>query len=121
MLHAKIAGFLCQVTAWSVKNAISAHSTCRQCTVTQVQNRTHCILCKRSSSLLTVNLLCAGTVIAAGKSLYLVPDVNAFRVRSSTPGGKQGLQVQGPLSASLSGGSVSLTDATGSTVDSASG
>ena len=85
------------------------------------ETKTLSLLCERSSSPLTISVLCAGTVIAAGKSLYLVPDVNAFRARSSTPGGKQGLQVQGPLSASLSGGSVSLTDATGGTVNSASG
>lgn len=71
--------------------------------------------------MLTRFVVCAGTVIVAGKSLFLVPDVNAFRARSSRPGGKQGLQVQGPLSASLSGGSVTLTDASGGTVDSASG
>lgn len=65
--------------------------------------------------------VCAGTVIAAGKSLFVVPDVNDFRARSSTPGGKQGLQVQGPLSASLSGGSVTLTDASGGMLDTASG
>ena len=51
----------------------------------------------------------------------MVPDVNDFRARSSSPGGKQGLQVQGPLSASLSGGSVTLTDASGGTLDTANG
>lgn len=70
---------------------------------------------------LCLSCVCAGTVIAEGKSLFLVHDVNAFRARSSSPGGKQGLQVQGPLSASLSGGSVTLTDASGGTVDTASG
>ena len=65
-------------------------------------------------------MLSAGTVIAAGKSLFLMPDVNAFRARSSSPGGKQGLQVQGPLSSSV-GGSVTLTDASGNTLDSSSG
>ena len=59
-----------------------------------------------------------GTVIAAGQSLYLSPDVNAFRARGSSPTGKQGLQVQGPYSPSLSGGaSVTLTDASGNTLD----
>lgn len=68
-----------------------------------------------------VVVMCAGTVIAAGKSLYLVPDVSAFRARSSSPGGKQGLQVQGPLSANVGGGAVTLTDASGATLDTASG
>ena len=64
----------------------------------------------------------AGTVIAAGASLFLSPDVNAFRARGSSPGGKQGLQVQGPYSPTLSGGaSVTLVDANGGTLDTASG
>lgn len=64
----------------------------------------------------------AGTVIAAGASLYLSPDVNGFRARGSSPTGKQGLQVQGPYSPSLSGGaSVTLTDASGNTLGSMSG
>ena len=64
----------------------------------------------------------AGTVIAAGKSLYLSPDVNAFRARGSSPTGKQGLQVQGPYRPSLSSGAtVTLTDASGSTVSTSSG
>ena len=63
---------------------------------------------------------CAGTVIAAGKSLYLVPDVNAFRARSSSPGGKQGLQVQGPLSGNIGSGAVTLIDASGAMLDTAS-
>lgn len=67
-----------------------------------------------------VAVICAGTVIAAGKSLYLVPDVNAFRARSSSPGGKQALQVQGPLSASVGGGAVTLVDASGAALDTAS-
>lgn len=64
----------------------------------------------------------AGTVIAAGASLYLSPDVVAFRARGSSPSGKQGLQVQGPYSPNLSGGyTIQLTDAGGSTLDSSSG
>ena len=67
-------------------------------------------------------VLFAGTVIAAGASLYLSPDVTAFRARGSSPTGKQGLQAQGPYSPNLSGGySIQLTDDTGSTLDSSSG
>lgn len=77
-------------------------------------------VCMNECMIFTLIVFYVGTVIAAGKSLYLVPDVNAFRARSSSPGGKQGLQVQGPLSTSLTGGSVTLTDASGGTLDTAS-
>jgi hypothetical protein len=43
-----------------------------------------------------------GTVIPAGKSLYLVADVNAFRARTTGPTGGQSLYVQGPFSGFLS-------------------
>ena len=67
-------------------------------------------------------IMVAGTVIAAGASLYLSPNVTAFRARGNSPAGKQGLQVQGPYSPNLSGGySIQLTDDTGSTLDSSSG
>ena len=60
--------------------------------------------------------------MAAGASLYLSPDVNAFRSRGNSPTGKQGLQVQGPYSPTLSGGaSVTLVDASGATLDTGSG
>src|SRR5207247_9380392 len=36
-----------------------------------------------------------GTVVPAGGSLYLSPNVNAFRTRASGPRGGQGLLVQG--------------------------
>ena len=66
--------------------------------------------------------LCAGTVIAAGQSLYLSPNVTALRARGSSPTGKQGLQVQGSYSPSLSSGAnVQLTDASGNTLSSMSG
>ena len=72
-----------------------------------------------------LTLLCAvfsGTVIAAGQSLYLSPNVVAFRARGSSPTGKQGLQVQGAYSPSLSSGAnVQLTDASGNVLDSKSG
>ncbi len=42
-----------------------------------------------------------GTVIPAGKSLYLAANVNAFRARPSPPGGRQGLFVQGPFAGLL--------------------
>ena len=43
-----------------------------------------------------------GTVIPAGKSLYLSPNVNAFRARTNGPGGGQSLYVQGSYSGFLS-------------------
>jgi len=56
-----------------------------------------------------------GTVIPAGASLYLSPNVNAFRARASSPHGGQGLYVQGNYSGQLNawGESVTLTDDTG--------
>jgi hypothetical protein len=39
--------------------------------------------------------LVPGTVIGAGRSLYLSPDVSAFRARTEGPSGNQGLFVQG--------------------------
>jgi hypothetical protein len=44
----------------------------------------------------------AGTVIPAGKSLYLVANVNAFRARAASPHGGQNLYVQGSFSGFLS-------------------
>ena len=43
-----------------------------------------------------------GTVIPAGKSLYLSPSVNAFRARAVSPHAGQGLFVQGPYGGFLS-------------------
>lgn len=43
-----------------------------------------------------------GTVIPTGRSLYLTPSVNAFRARSTSPGKRQNLFVQGPFSGYLS-------------------
>ena len=43
----------------------------------------------------------AGTVLPAGNSLYLSPEVNAFRSRPTGPSGGQGLFVQGPYSGRL--------------------
>ncbi|PYK58711.1 MAG: hypothetical protein DME21_15110, partial [Verrucomicrobia bacterium] len=56
-----------------------------------------------------------GTVVPAGGSLYLSPNVNAFRARASGPRGGQGLFVQGNYSGQLNawGETVTLTDDTG--------
>ncbi len=43
-----------------------------------------------------------GTVIPAGRSLYLAADVNAFRARATGPGRGQNSYVQGPFSGALS-------------------
>jgi len=43
-----------------------------------------------------------GTVIPAGKSLYLAADVNAFRARSASPHAGQNIFVQGPFGGYLS-------------------
>ncbi len=43
-----------------------------------------------------------GTVIPAGKSLYVAANVNAFRARTNSPSGRQGLFVQGPFAGFLS-------------------
>ena len=42
-----------------------------------------------------------GTVLPAGGSLYLSPDVRAFRARATRPSGGQGLFVQGPYTGRL--------------------
>ena len=56
-----------------------------------------------------------GTVIPADTVLYLSPDVNAFRARSTTPSGGQGLFLQGAYEGRLSsfGGTLILKDADG--------
>ena len=56
-----------------------------------------------------------GTVVPAGGSLYLSPNVNAFRTRASGPRGGQGLFVQGDYRGQLNawGETVTLTDDTG--------
>jgi hypothetical protein len=60
-----------------------------------------------------------GTVIPARGSLYLSPDVKAFRARPSGPRGGQGLFVQGNYNGQLSawGESLNLVDATGRLVN----
>jgi hypothetical protein len=57
----------------------------------------------------------SGVVIPAGDSLYLSPDVNAFRKRGTGPRGGQGLFVQGPYQRQLSawGEMLLLSDANG--------
>lgn len=59
-----------------------------------------------------------GTVIPAGGSLYLSPDVKAFRARTLSPRGGQGLFVQGNYKGQLSarGELLTLTDAGGRSV-----
>ncbi len=59
-----------------------------------------------------------GTVIPAGDSLYLSPDVSAFRARGSSPTGSEGRFVQGPYSGHLSnfGEPLTLSDAAGTPV-----
>ena len=61
-----------------------------------------------------------GTVLPATNSLYLSPNVVAFRARSSGPRGNQGLFIQGNYKGQLSarGGTVLLTDPTGRAVQS---
>lgn len=56
-----------------------------------------------------------GTVIPANGSLYVSPDVNAFRARSASPTGNEGNFVQGPYSGHLSnlGETIELVDETG--------
>jgi hypothetical protein len=60
-----------------------------------------------------------GTVIPAGGSLYVSPNVVAFRARTSGPSGGQSLQVQGPYSGNLSsfGETVQLVKPGGEIVD----
>lgn len=49
-----------------------------------------------------------GTVLAAGSSLYLSPDLRAFRNRGSSPTGGERLLVQGPYEGDLSAGEAVL-------------
>lgn len=60
-----------------------------------------------------------GTVLPARGSLYLSPDVKAFRARPTGPGGGQGLFAQGNYRGQLSawGESLSLVDTTGRLVN----
>ncbi|MEN6423739.1 MAG: lamin tail domain-containing protein [Phycisphaerales bacterium] len=60
-----------------------------------------------------------GTVIIAGGSLYVSPDVRAFRRRAVSPTGGEGLFVQGDYKGHLSnsGETVTLLDRNGRTVD----
>ena len=44
----------------------------------------------------------AGTVVPAGRSIFIAADVNAFRARAASPHGGQNLYVQGPFSGFLS-------------------
>ena len=59
-----------------------------------------------------------GTVIPAGRSLYLSPDVTAFRARASSPKGGEGLFVQGDYGGHLSnfGEALMLEDGTGALI-----
>lgn len=61
-----------------------------------------------------------GTVIPAGNSLYVSPNVKAFRARAVSPKGGQGLFVVGPYQGRLSswGETLTLTDPTGRLVTS---
>lgn len=56
-----------------------------------------------------------GTVLPANRSLYVSPDVNAFRARAAGPRGGQGLLVQGNYQGQLSawGETLQLLDSTG--------
>jgi hypothetical protein len=56
-----------------------------------------------------------GTVIPAGGSIYVTPDSAAFRARTSSPRGNEGLFVQGGYDGHLSsfGGSLTIYDPTG--------
>ncbi len=60
-----------------------------------------------------------GTVILSGGTLYVSPDVNAFRARLSSPTGGEGLFVQGNYSGHLSswGETINLLDANNNLVD----
>lgn len=59
-----------------------------------------------------------GTVIAAGRSLYVSPDVKSFRARTRSPKGGERRFVQGPYAGRLSswGGTVTLLNERGETV-----
>ena len=50
-----------------------------------------------------------GTVIPAGGTLYLSPDVNAFRARTTSPKGNEGLFLQGNYNGQLSARGETLT------------
>ncbi len=60
----------------------------------------------------------AGTVLPAGGTLYVSPNVNAFRARASGPSGGQALFVQGNYGGHLSsfGETITLRDAAGSEI-----
>jgi spore coat protein CotH len=60
-----------------------------------------------------------GVVIAAHESVYVSPNVNAFRARTSGPSGNQGLFVQGDYQGTLSplGGTLALTRTDGTQAD----
>ena len=60
----------------------------------------------------------AGTVIPANSSLYVSPNVNAFRARATGPAGGQGLFIQGNYSGHLSsfGETIELLDPAGGEV-----
>ncbi len=60
-----------------------------------------------------------GTVLPPGRSLYVSPNVNAFRVRAAGPGGGQGLFVQGNYTGHISnhGTTIQLLAAEATVVD----
>jgi hypothetical protein len=63
-----------------------------------------------------------GTVIAAGDSLYVSPDLPAFRARATGPSGGQGLFVVGPYDGDIAPGETfQLYDATGQLVNTTGG
>jgi len=55
------------------------------------------------------HVLKPGTVIPAGGTLYLSPDVNAFRARAASPKGNEGLFIQGGYNGQLSARGETLT------------
>lgn len=61
----------------------------------------------------------AGTVLTPGSSLFVSPNVNAFRARSSGPTGGQGLFIQGNYQGHISnhGATLQLTALNGTTID----
>ena len=57
-----------------------------------------------------------GTVIPSKSNLYLVKNINAFRLRNRSPSGDEGLFIQGNYEGQLFStrdGSINITDATG--------
>jgi hypothetical protein len=60
-----------------------------------------------------------GVVVPAGDSLYVSPNVNAFRARTTSPSGNEGLFVQGNYSGHLSswGETINLLDTDSNLVD----